>query len=270
MNVLLSLPTTRTSPAADRFRTIGRLVFAALLLVANASTPAQARGITIPPKIMSVFSVSGSPNVPTVFIWDHFNRINTSSLGRAVVGGNWSATSGSWTIAANKAKSTIAPNARATLSVPGIGPSLNPSLNPSMVNGQLEADLTFGSTAEAGLDFLDDGINNMVVLYKKGAGTSQVRLYSLLDFGAQPGGLLPTPVAQFDVAPTTSAALKVRIYGNVIELWWNNALIITYGLTPPEITALKDPGSDRIGFWAESDALSRFDNLRLQTLPGSP
>jgi hypothetical protein len=264
-----SNPTLRTSPAADRVFTIGRrafkrfaayVAFAGLVAVTiwGIQTPAQARPIAIPPRTISVFYVAGSPNAPTVHLWDHFNRVNTSSLGRAVVGGNWTSTNSTWTIAANKAKTTATQNAKATLSFPGI------------VGGQLEADLTFGSTAEAGLTLLDDGISNLVLLYKRGPGTSQVRLYSLLDFGAQPPGPLPTPVATFDVTPTSAAALKVLINGNIIEVWWNNTSIITYGLSPAEISALKDAGHNRFGFWAESDALTRFDNLRLQTLPSQP
>jgi hypothetical protein len=260
---VLSLPTSRVCPAADRFKTIGRLALAGLfstgLLSAVAgTTEAQARAIAVPPRTMSVFYVSSSPNAPTVHAADPFNRINTSSLGRAVVGGNWTATTGAWTIAANKATTTAAINANATLNTAGI------------VNGQLEADLTVGITAEAGLSFLGDGINNMVLLYKKGPAISQVRLYSLLDFGAQPPGPLPAPVASFDVGSTNAAAVKVLINGNVIDVWWNGTPIITYGLSPDETAALKDGGSNRIGFWAESDALSRFDNLRLQTLPSQP
>ncbi len=262
LNVASKL-TLRTSPAADRFQTIGRLAFTGLLCTGllsaiTGTTQAQARAITIPPKTINVFYIPGSPNAPTVHAADHFNRVNTSSLGRAVVGGNWTATTGTWIIAANKARTTATANASATLNVTGI------------VSGQFEADLTIGSTAEAGLTFLGDGISNMVVLYKRVAGISQVRLYSLLDFGAQPPGSLPTPVATFDVAPTTTAALKVVITGNIIEIVWNNTSIITYGLSPSEVTSLKDAGSNRFGLWAESDALSRFDNVRLQTATSQP
>jgi hypothetical protein len=263
VTLVVSLLTSRMCPAAGRFKTIGRLAFSGLLatglLSAVTGTPgAQARAITIPPRAISVFYVAGSPNAPTVHAADQFNRVNTSSLGRAVVGGNWTATTGTWTIAANKARTTAATNANTTLN------------SASIVNGQLEADLTVGSTAEAGLTFLGDGMSNMALLYKKAPGTSQVRLYSLLEFGALPPGPLPAPVATFDVGSTNAAAVKVLINGNVIDVWWNGTPIITYGLSPAEVAALKDAGSSRIGFWAESDAVSRFDNLRLQTLPSQP
>jgi hypothetical protein len=260
---VVSFPTSRICPAADRFTTIGRLAIAGLLLTGTLTavagpTQAQTRAITIPSRTISVFYIPGSPNAPTVHVADHFSRFAASSLGRALIGGNWTATTGTWNIGASKAKTTAVINANASLTIAGI------------VNGQLEADLTLGSTAEAGLTFLGDGISSMVLLYKKGAGVSQVRLYSLLDFGAQPPGPLPAPVASFDVASTTTAAVKVLINGNVIDIWWNGTPIITYGLSPVEIAALKDAGSNRYGFWAESDAVSRFDNLRLQTLPSQP
>jgi hypothetical protein len=94
-----------------------------------------------------------------------------------------------------------------------------------------------------------------------------VRRYSLLDFGAQAPGPLPTPDATFDVNPTSAATLKVVINGNIIEVIWNNTPINTYGLSAAEIRALKDAGSNRFGLWAESDAHTHYDNLRFQTLP---
>ena len=258
VKTVLSLPTSRTTPVADRFRNIGRLALTGILVIGMVlcgfTVPANARKITIPLRTLSVFAVPGSPNVPTVYTWDHFNRGTSFTIGTAVVGGTWTVKNGSWSVASNRARSTVAANSNATINVPGI------------VNGQLEADLTFGTSAEAGLSFLDDGINSMVVLYKKSGATSQVRLYSLLDFGSLTPGPLPAPVATFTVGASNSAALKINIIGNIIELWWNNSLIITYGLSLPEVAALKDPGSNRVGLWAQDDALSRFDNFRFQSL----
>jgi hypothetical protein len=188
-----------------------------------------------------------------VYVWDRFNRINNSSLGSAVIGGSWQSNIGSWTISNNAAVTTANPNANVTINVPGI------------LNGQLKTDFIFGATAEASLTFLDDGLNRMVLLYKKNAVTSQVGLYSLIGSVAAPG-VLPAPVATFNFAPTNSALLKVVINGNVIQVWRSAVLLITYGLKPGEIAKLKDPGSNRVGFWAESDSLTRFDTVRFQSL----
>ena len=249
INTVASSSTSRTSVAADRFRTIGHLVIA-LVAINGFGTNALARNIPIPKRTLTTFQILAKPVVPKVYVWDHFNRPNASPIGTAVVGGNWLGTPAGWTIATNQAAITALPNASATINVPGV------------LDGQLDADLSFGSTAEAGLDFLDDGINTMFFLYKKSGATSQVRLYTRLSAIAIP----PAPVAIATVNPTTAATVKVVINDATIKLSWNGTVIITYTMTVPEFAALRDPGSNGVGLRAESDALTRFDNFRFQSL----
>ena len=208
---------------------------------------ASAAVITIPPRTLTATSVSGSAGAPTVYVWDNFDRAN-GAIGSAVVGGVWGQNIGSWTIQANQARATSIATGNVTISVPNV------------VNGRIDVDLTFGATAQAGVDFDDDGSNNMMVLYRKSGATSQVRLYTWIGTGA-----LPPPVATANVTTATTAALAVVANGSTVQVLWNGTQIINYTLTATEIAALKNAGSNQVGLWAELDSTSRFDNFRFQS-----
>jgi hypothetical protein len=221
------------SPLRRAFRLVRRASLGASLVLAVGSTNASAAVITIPPRTLTATTVTGPTGAPTVYVWDNFDRAN-GAIGTA--------------IATNVARSTSVATGNATINVPNV------------VNGRIDVDLTFGATAQVGVDLDDDGSNNIMVLYRKSGATSQVRLYTWIGTGA-----LPPPVATANVTSATAAALTVVANGSTVQVLWNGTQIITYTLTAAEIAALKNAGSNQVGLWAESDPTSRFDNFRFQS-----
>lgn len=237
------------SPLRRAFRAALATALRTFVVVVLVAPGASAASITIPPGTLTATSVTGTTGAPTVYIWDHFDRAN-GSIGSAVVGGIWGQSVGTWTISGNVARCTNTATGNATITVPGV------------VDARVDVDMTFGTTAQAGLDFDDDGagLNNMMVLYRKTATISQVRLHTWIGNVA-----FPAPVATANVASATSASVTVIAVGSSVQVFWNGGLVISYTLNATEVAALKDAGSNQFGLWAESDSTSRFNNFRVQS-----
>jgi hypothetical protein len=228
-------------------RWLGTVVRTSLVVALSASA-ATAAPVILPPSTITVFHIAGSTGAPHVRAWDSFNRTD-GGLGSPIVGGVWGSRNGTWTIESNKAKSSSSVASTATVSLPTI------------LNCRVDLDLTIGSTAYAGLNLNDDGTNNIVVLYKKTGIVSELQL--IVWIGGT--GPLPTPVASAPVSNGSTASLSVTLSGSDVTVLWNGVPAISYPLTAPESTAVRDSNSIGYGVWAQSDSTTRFDNFRVET-----
>ena len=238
----------RVRPAKSRSRRwLGTACGTAVMLLLGGQGVGAAP-VILPPSILNVFHIVGSTGAPRVRAWDNFNR-SDAALGSPVVGGVWGTRNGMWVIDSKAAKSTNVASSTATLSLPTI------------LNCRVDLDLSIGPTAHAGLNLSDDGTSNILVLYKKTSTVSELEL--LVWIGGS--GPLPTPVATAPVATGSTATISVTLSGSDVTVLWNGVSTINYALTAQESTAVRDTNSIGYGVWAQSDAVSRFDNFRVET-----
>jgi len=198
----------------------------------NGANPAKIGGWVYPQTIAA----------PTVLAWTNFTGTTGTNLnGHALnAGGTWTADLGTWTIQTNTAGASNTALA-------------NIDLNVGTQNAAAVATLTIGATANSGLVVNDNGTVALYALYSKAAGgTLTLYKYS--------GGATVLGTAT-GVGTAATGTLKVDSTTTTIKVSWNGTVLISYPLTPAEVTTFHGATNNRFGLIADGDSVTRFDDF---------
>jgi hypothetical protein len=193
---------------------------------------------------LAAFDLTGTPPVPTVYAATDFTGTDGQSITAVplATGQTWTINAGNWTIQGNEATHNNTPMASAWVSA-------------GTTSAAVQVTLDFPATARRGgvtllgdaTSFLyavvDNGNGGQVLLYKR-VGTTSTLLGSLIGIG------LPS-----------TGVLRVEAFTNTINVYFAGTLVISYTLTPAEVTQFKAATHTRFGIIADSDPQTAFNDF---------
>jgi hypothetical protein len=216
------------------------------LVLASASTSSAASLGPLASRSLGAWSVAGGTGAPTVSAWDSFTRPNGTNLDGQPTGGggpDWQVIAGTWSSSPNGAKSSNTANA--AMVVDCGSSNLTTTVVMSMPLGNFSAGLTlkaFGSwLLTVDYSSANSGRIDIATVYN---GTQTV-LASVTGVGRTS----PTTLS----ATYDDGTVTVRLNGVqrlTTTLSWGNALLAGF--------------STRSGLYADSDALTTFDDFRCE------
>jgi hypothetical protein len=250
MKTLLS-PTT--APRAHRLARVG---LAAAAVVAAVATASSAPASGAPP---SVRAAAVDPTLFPIVASDDFDRAN-GPIGTADIGGVWETSPATtWSIVDNKAAVAPAGPGVALLQsgATDVSVSADLTVSPTALTGGAQVGLSFRALERnnqllAGLVL--DASNNRLGLFKVDAGANipldQVNPYTLM--------------------PGTTYHMRVDAVGADITVFLDGTAVMTYTLTPAEMTKYGSNTKHGLRSTSPEDGGSRWDNFEVRNLGAPP
>lgn len=229
------------------------LVATALVCTFGAASAASLGGVTAPGLAAFVFAATSGAS--SVLAHENFTGTGGSNLNSTSTdsgGFTWAATSGTWTVQANQARSTSADTS--ILFNSGVSNSSAEATISRNGNNSWDTNVAVNANA-SGSDALIanwwSGTNGNLDLYKRVSG-SYTQLVTVS--GLYPGTIPASATIRIE-SPSTS----------VIKVYLDGVLKITYTLTSGEVTTFKNNTHRHAGIGAYFDSSSTFDNFHLDT-----
>jgi hypothetical protein len=241
----VSPSTSLTRSTSRQLAPVGAVTL--LLLLVLGLLVAHAAAIGLSSNKLAGFDLAGSPSVPTPLAYTDFTGTDGQSITAVPLstGQTWTINAGNWTIQGNEATHNNTPMANAWVPV-------------GTTSAAVQATLSFPATARrAGVTLLGDATSYLYAVVDNGNG-GQVLLYKRVGTTSTLLG------SKIGVGLPATAVLRVEAFTNTINVYFAGTLVITYTLTPAEVTQFKAATHVRYGIIADSDPQTNFSDFLVE------